>query len=81
VKLRSSFGVYFLAYGITAYSTGQGPAMLILTRCIGESVIIGDDISVTVMDVKRAPRLGSESMRRGIYQLTGKRSGNGSGLS
>lgn len=31
--------------------------MLILTRCIGESVIIGDDISVAVMDVKKGTQV------------------------
>lgn len=30
----------------------QGNRMLILTRQIGETLIIGDDVSVTVLDIK-----------------------------
>jgi carbon storage regulator len=38
--------------------------MLILTRCIGESVMIGDDISVTVLRVKGSQvRLGVNAPR------------------
>jgi carbon storage regulator len=53
-----------LAYRITSTQQGRVPAMLSLTRRIGESIIIGGDISVTVLDIKRTQiRIGVNAPR------------------
>lgn len=36
--------------------------MLILTRCIGETICIGDDIEITILDAKgRQVRIGTKA--------------------
>jgi hypothetical protein len=47
--------------------------MLILTRRVGETVMIGDDVTVTVLGVKGTTR-ESASMRPRTSPSTGKRS-------
>lgn len=50
--------------------TSGGNGMLILTRRIGETLMIGDEVSVTVLDVKgRQVRIGINAPRAvGIYR-------------
>jgi carbon storage regulator len=44
--------------------TGEETAMLILTRRVGETVVIGDDVDVTVLGVKgNQVRLGVKAPR------------------
>jgi len=47
--------------------------MLILTRRVGETVMIGDDVTITGSGVKGI-RYASASMRRRALPCTGKRS-------
>ena len=43
--------------------------MLILTRKVGESVLIGDDISITVLSVRGSQgRLGVQATKEGSVQ-------------
>ena len=53
-------------------------AMLILTRRVGESLMIGDDVTVTVLGVK-GNQVRSESTLPGRWWFTARRSTSGSG--
>jgi len=70
--------------------TGEETAMLILTRRVGETVVIGDDVDVTVLGVKgnqvrlgvKAPREVSvhrEEIYKRIKAEERAKEGNGSG--
>ena len=48
--------------------------MLILTRRVGESLMVGDQITVTVLGVKGNQVRVLASMRRGMWRYTGRKS-------
>ena len=65
---RAAAGAQMAPHGIAAEGTAAGPrrslAMLILTRRVGETVVIGNDVTVTVLGVKgNQVRLGVNAPR------------------
>jgi len=78
VTLHRPIVVYLLNYGIETHSCDKhqrGAAMLVLSRKKNESIIINDDITVTVIEIRGDKvRLGIEAPkhvsvhRREVYE-------------
>jgi carbon storage regulator len=49
--------------GVDAMGSGSGNGMLVLSRKTGEEILIGDDITVTVLEINGTVRLGVNAPR------------------